>query len=108
MFVPVPILVLVGLAFVVLILLLARASRRPDPLMGAPRVGSRSDPPTTRRQMPVMPQAATAPPVTLPPEIELKVRALAASGRKIEAIKLARDTLHLGLREAKDLVESFE
>lgn len=33
---------------------------------------------------------------------------LVRSGRKIEAIKLFRETFHVGLKEAKDIVEQME
>ncbi|WP_404334251.1 ribosomal protein L7/L12 [Sphingomonas sp. MMS12-HWE2-04] len=36
------------------------------------------------------------------------MRALLAAGRKIDAIKIARDATGLGLRETKELVEGFE
>jgi ribosomal protein L7/L12 len=35
-------------------------------------------------------------------------RAALRDGRKIEAIKIVRETTGLGLKEAKDLVESWE
>jgi ribosomal protein L7/L12 len=44
----------------------------------------------------------------LPLEIEERVRQLLTAGRKIEAIKLARDATYMGVKEAKDLVESME
>jgi len=37
-----------------------------------------------------------------------KARELLRQGRKIEAIKVVREETGLGLREAKDLVESWE
>jgi ribosomal protein L7/L12 len=55
---------------------------------------------------PRLPAEALA--TSLPPEVEEQVRALLAAGRKIDAIKLARDATHLGLKETKDLVESLE
>jgi ribosomal protein L7/L12 len=42
------------------------------------------------------------------PELENEVRAMLAAGQKIQAIKAAREATGMGLREAKDWVESFE
>lgn len=39
--------------------------------------------------------------------LEADLRGLLGKGHKIEAIKLARERLGLGLKEAKDLVESL-
>ncbi|MDP5277550.1 ribosomal protein L7/L12 [Sphingomonas sp. DG1-23] len=94
MFVPVSVLIGAGLVVLLLLALLLRPRRR-DPLMGG-------QPPIARTSKPA---AAVT---TLPPETEAEVRALLAAGRKIEAIKLARDAAHLGLKQAKDLVESME
>jgi hypothetical protein len=41
------------------------------------------------------------------PTWEAEARSLAARGNKIEAIKLMREMTGLGLKEAKDLVESW-
>ena len=101
MFIPIPVLIATGVAFLVLLLFALRSSRGRDPLMGggqAPR----------DRPAPIAQKVAMAAPVALPPEVEAQVRALLAAGRKIEAIKLARDVTHLGLKETKDLVESLE
>ncbi|ATY34585.1 hypothetical protein CVN68_12155 [Sphingomonas psychrotolerans] len=88
--------------------MIARAGRRRDPLMGGA-------PPAYRRtkSVPGPAPAATLPATRLPvatlsPEVEQEVRALLAAGRKIQAIKLARDATHLGLKETKDLVEAME
>ena len=51
-----------------------------------------------------MPPAA--PPVAVP--IEAQVKELIAQGRKIEAIKLVRETNRVSLEAAKDSVESIE
>jgi ribosomal protein L7/L12 len=40
--------------------------------------------------------------------VEAQARALLAAGLKINAIKVVRDATHMGLRESKDLVESWE
>nr|WP_294811490.1 ribosomal protein L7/L12 [uncultured Sphingomonas sp.] len=90
MFVPIPILIAAGLVILVLIAMIARAGRRRDPLMGG------------------APPRVPVPVATLSPEIEQQVRAQLAAGRKIQAIKIARDATHLGLKETKDLVEALE
>jgi len=99
MFIPMPMLIAIGIALLLLVGWALRASRRRDPLMGGT--------PARRAPLAVSPVAGTRP-VVLPPEIEGQVRELLTAGRKIEAIKLARETTHCGLREAKDLVESME
>ncbi|WBY07300.1 ribosomal protein L7/L12 [Sphingomonas sp. 7/4-4] len=90
MFVPIPILIAAGLVILVLIAMIARAGRRRDPLMGG------------------APPRVPVPVATLSPEVEREVRAQLAAGRKIQAIKIARDATHLGLKETKDLVEALE
>jgi ribosomal protein L7/L12 len=42
-----------------------------------------------------------------PPAVYAEARALAASGRKINAIKVVRDQSGMSLKAAKDLVESW-
>jgi large subunit ribosomal protein L7/L12 len=93
MFVPLPVLIAVGVVFLLLIVRVVRPGRR-DPLMGGLQPAYRATKP--------------APVATLPADTEAEVRALLAAGRKIDAIKLARDVTHLGLRETKELVESME
>lgn len=104
MFVPIPVLIAAGVLVLVLIAMIARAGRGRDPLMGGA-------PPVHRGARPV--PAATLPTARLPvetlsPEVERQVRAQLAAGRKIQAIKIARDATHLGLKETKDLVEALE
>ena len=101
MFIPIPVLVAIGVVFLILLGFAFRSSRGRDPLMGGGQVP---------RYRPTAAHKATAaaPVFPLPPEIEEQVRALMAAGRKIDAIKLARDVTHLGLKETKDLVESME
>ena len=102
MFVPLPALIAVGILILVLIAMIARAGRRRDPLMGGqPRAYRPTKPVREPKPMPV-------PVAILPAEVEREVRALLAAGRKIEAIKVARDATHLGLKETKDLVEAME
>jgi large subunit ribosomal protein L7/L12 len=94
MFIPVPVLIGAGLVFLALLALVVRPARRRDPLLGGqPRI-VRAEP--------------SRPVATLSAETEAQVRALLAAGRKIQAIKLARDATHLGLKETKDLVEALE
>jgi hypothetical protein len=90
MFVPIPVLIAAGFLVLVLIAMIARAGRRRDPLMGG------------------APPRVPVPVATLSPEVERQVRAQLAAGRKIQAIKIARDATHLGLKETKDLVEALE
>lgn len=94
MYLPLPILAAIGIAFLALFLLALRR-RSGDRDLIAPQ---RSAPP------PAWP-AGAAPIGDAPPEIEAELRALLAAGRKIEAIKLVRESTGLGLAEAKDLVE---
>ncbi|MCX8477057.1 MAG: ribosomal protein L7/L12 [Sphingomonas sp.] len=102
MFVPLPVLIAIGVLILVLIAMIARAGRRRDPLMGG-------QPPAYRPRKPVpLPKPMPLPVAALPVEVEAQVRALLAAGRKIEAIKIARDVTHLGLKETKDLVEAME
>jgi large subunit ribosomal protein L7/L12 len=96
MFIPIPVLIVAGLVVLLLLALILRPARRRDPLMGG-------QPPIARTRKPPPPAAAT-----LPPETEAQVRVLLAAGRKIEAIKLARDATGLGLKQTKELVESME
>ncbi|MGD9812593.1 MAG: ribosomal protein L7/L12 [Sphingobium sp.] len=43
----------------------------------------------------------------LTPEIEAEIRRLIGARRKIDAIKLARETTGMGLKDAKDYVEGL-
>lgn len=100
MFIPMPVLIAIGVALLLLAGWALRASRRRDPLMGGQAPARRA--PLTASEVSGVPAAS------LPPEIEELVRALLTAGRKIEAIKLVREATHIGLKEAKDLVESME
>lgn len=104
MFVPLPVLIAVGLLILVLAAMALRSGRKRDPLMGGAPQAWRANGPTPIPSFP----PATLPAGTLPTDVEQQVRALLAAGRKIEAIKLARDATHLGLKETKDLVEAME
>jgi hypothetical protein len=104
MYLPVPVLVAIGLAFLVLILLAFRRRSGPRDLMAPPpSPGTFAPPPGTppSRSWP----AGAVPVGGLPPELEAEVRRLLAAGNKIEAIKQVRAATHLGLAEAKDMVE---
>lgn len=90
MFIPIPVLIVAGLAFLVLLVLAGRPARRPDPLLGA------------------RPAARPAPTPLPPTDVEAEARMLVAAGRKIEAIKLVRDATGMGLKQAKDFVEDLE
>jgi large subunit ribosomal protein L7/L12 len=94
MYVPVPILAAVGIAFLALLLLVLRRRPGQRDLIAPPRSA----------QPPAWPTGAV-PVGDAPSEIEAELRALLAAGRKIEAIKLVRESTGLGLAEAKDLVE---
>jgi len=103
MFIPIPVLIAIGVAFLLLLAFALRSSRGRDPLMGGGQVPRYRPSPAALKAT-----AAAAPVLPLPPDVEHQVRALLAAGRKIEAIKLARDVTHLGLKETKDLVELME
>jgi hypothetical protein len=101
MFIPIPILIFIGAIFLLLLALVLRSQRGRDPLLGGQPSAYRPVP--TRQGGP-----ADAPVSVLPPEVEAEVRALLVAGRKIEAIKRARDATHMGLKETKDMVEAME
>jgi large subunit ribosomal protein L7/L12 len=98
---PIPVPVLIAIGVVLLMLADLRLARGRDPLMGKERSPAYR-PPRASSGISGVPGAA------LSPEIEQQARALAAAGRKIEAIKLVREATHLGLKEAKDLVDAME
>lgn len=101
MFVPVPIVIVIGLILLAMIAWIVRSSGRRDPLLG----GSSPTLRPTSVPGPRDPLITTS--ATLPPEIDLQVRALIEEGRTIEAIKLVRNTTRLGLRESKELVDAL-
>lgn len=98
MYLPMPVLAAIGIAFLVLILLALRRRSGGRDLIAPPRPGAPAPPP------PAWP-AGAAPIGALPPEIEAEVRRLLAAGNKIDAIKQVRAATHLGLAEAKTMVE---
>ena len=96
MYIPLPLLIGIGIAVVALILFLRRTSgeaQRRNELMGI-------DADHFSRGVPSATSLAA-----LTPEIETEIRRLLAGRKKIEAIKLARETTGMGLKEAKDYVE---
>ena len=103
MFVPMPVLAAIGIAFLVLLLLAFRRRSSDRDLIAPPRMGP---PPPARRALSQSAWPAGAAPIgDLAAELDGEVRALIAAGRKIEAIKLVRASTGLGLAEAKGLVE---
>lgn len=102
MFVPLPLVIVVGFTLLLMVGLIIRRRSDRDPLLGSlpPAVGSQ--PALPRNELP------SAPFAELPPETEAQVRLLIAAGRKIDAIKLTRDTTRLGLKECKDFMDTLE
>ncbi len=49
----------------------------------------------------------TIPPAT-PAELDGRIRGLLAQGRTIEAIKIYREFHHVGLKDAKDIIDAME
>jgi hypothetical protein len=96
MFVPLPLLVLGGLVFLVLLVLAMRPRGRSDDLIAAPR--SR-----------IVPRKASSigPPLELPAETRTEVERLVQAGEVISAIKLVREATGLGLKDAKDIVDEM-
>lgn len=84
MFIPIPFLISIGVLIVILALL---AVSRP------PARGSLDAPPVA--------------PAALRPEQLAEIRAMMVAGQKIDAIKRVRTLTGLGLKEAKDLVETL-
>jgi ribosomal protein L7/L12 len=95
MFVPLPLLILAGLVFVVLLVLAMRSRGRSDDLMAAPR----------SRVQRVAVQAGQK--LELSSETRVEVERLLANGQVINAIKLVREATGSGLKEAKDAVDQM-
>ena len=93
-----------GLVLLAILLWLA-FGRRGDRDLLAPPPSLRAAPHAPA--VPAAPQPAPAP-VAEPIDLETEMRALLATGRKIEAIKRARAATGLGLAEARDWVEAIE
>ena len=102
--VPMPVLAAIAIAFLVLIVIVLRRRPHGRDLMGPPRSSLQN----TARSAGATPAGAAPPapfPSGLPPELELEARNLLAQGKKLEAIKRVREEIHVGLGEAKTMVE---
>ena len=95
MYIPLPLLILAGLVFLVLLVLAIRPRGRSDDLMAAPR----------SRVQRVAVQAGQK--LELPTETRVEVERLLADGQVINAIKLVRETTGSGLKDAKDTVDEM-
>ena len=102
MYLPIPILAVLGLAFLLLLVLALRRGGGERDLIAPPRPGSPAPSPPMRAQ--AWP-ASAAPIGELAAELDGEVRALLAAGRKIEAIKLVRAATRASLADAKAMVE---
>jgi len=103
MYLSVPVLAAIGIAFLVLLLLAFRRRSGDRDLIAPPRMGSAT--PAPRAAPPRAWPAGAAPIYDLAAEVDGEARKLIVAGRKIEAIKLVRASTGLGLAEAKELVE---
>jgi large subunit ribosomal protein L7/L12 len=105
MYIPIPVLAAIGVAFLVLVLIaLRRRVHGRDDLMGPRRSSLQSSARSAAAAGPA--SAAPAPfPSGLPPALELEARALLEQGKKLEAIKRVREETGVGLTEAKTMVE---
>lgn len=72
---------------------------------GPPPAPAPSQPPS--RPLPPRP-GRKAPLPGAPADWEAEARGLAATGQKIQAIKVVREATGLGLKESKDLVDSWD
>ena len=79
----------------------------PPPAAPAPDL-TRAPPPIPPPLRPDPPRSSALGPRPTPAALEAELRALLAAGRKIDAIKRAREATGLGLKEAKDLVEGVD
>ena len=95
MYVPLPLLILAGLVFLVLLVLAMRPRGRSDDLMAAPR--SRVQRVTVQ----------TGQKLELPSDTRVEVERLLANGQVINAIKLVREVTGSGLKDAKDRVDEM-
>jgi len=104
MYLPMPVLAVLGLLALVLAMLAFRRRSGERDLLGPPRPGSFASPPAQAWPSDAAGSGlvgAGAP----PPELLAQLRALCAEGNKIEAIKLLRAATHSSLGEAKEAVE---
>jgi large subunit ribosomal protein L7/L12 len=95
--VPVPVLIVIGLAFALLLFLLLRRKESGRDLTAPPPFAS-------------VPQPTYRPPraplgADLPADVEREVRQLAGEGRKIEAVKRVREVTGLSLADALEVVQ---
>jgi len=95
MFIPLPLLILAGLVFLVLLVMAMRPRGRSGDLMAAPR---------SRVQRVVVPARQR---LELSSETRVEVERLLANGQVINAIKLVREATGSGLKEAKDMVDEM-
>jgi len=95
MYIPLPLLILAGLVFLVLLVMAMRPRGRSDDLMAAPR---------SRVQRVAVPVRQT---LELSSETRVEVEQLLANGQVINAIKLVREATGSGLKEAKDAVDEM-
>lgn len=106
MFLPVPVLAAIGLAFLVLLFLAFRRRPGDRDLLAPPLPGTPAPPPPTYAPPPPGAWPAGAAPIgDVPEELRQEVRDLLAVGNRIEAIKIVRAATGLGLAEAKSMVE---
>jgi ribosomal protein L7/L12 len=95
MYIPLPLLILAGLVFLILLVLAMRPRGRSDDLMAAPR------PRVQRVAVPARQK------LELSSETRVEVERLLANGQVINAIKLVREATGSGLKEAKDAVDEM-
>lgn len=95
MFVPLPLLILAGLVFLVLLGMALRRRGRSDDLIAPPR----------SREQPVAVLAGQR--LELSSETRVEVERLLANDQVINAIKLVREATGSGLKDAKDAVDEM-
>lgn len=97
MFVPVPMLIAIGVAFALLLFIAFRRRDKgrdlvaPPPSMTVPSLHTAKSPPPLG--------------VDLPVGVERELRRLAAEGRKIEAVKRVREVTGMNLQDAVEVVK---
>ena len=94
-----PLLILAGLVFLVLLVMAMRPRGRSDDLIAVPR----------SRQRPQVPRAMVrdGQKLEVPAEIRMEIERLLADGQVINAIKLVREVTGSGLKDAKDAVDQM-
>lgn len=105
MYVPMPVLAAIAILFLVLLFFAFRRRSGERDLIAPPNMSQHSARPAMRPAEHRPWPAGAAPIGDLADEMRKEVRELVDAGNKIEAIKLVRAATHLGLREAKELVE---